>query len=211
MKRQHVSGGTTWHRKFCTSPAITSHHQLQMRNCQQLPREGWSHPTFSAALLGQLPVHLSDLLFSPDSSSPSRKSQGWVAGHICRTVSPSEGTQDPRMALVAQWYQHRPESCPHGGAVPSWEQAHGATLGTMKPATLACWQSMAGRNSTATHLSKEQSSAEKWGVCFLNRHFNKHRMKHVNGQQLIIYKNCRFSVNLNCNLAINNTVSLSTF
>lgn len=169
MKRQHVSGGTTWHRQFCTSPATTSSRWEIVSSF--LERAGVTQHSFSAVLSGQLPVHLSDLLLwprsSPDSSSPSGESQGWVAGDICRAVSPSEGTQDRRMAPVAQWYWHRPESAIHGGAVPSWEQAHGATLGTMKPATLA-WH---GRQKQRCN-SLEQENTElcrKMGSLFFKQ------------------------------------------
>lgn len=135
--------------------------------------------------------------------------------HLGTSVKPSvllKALETPRTAPVAHGARHRPKSATHCEAVPSWKQVHGAALGKLKPATSAAWQSIADNNNTATHLSKRtQSSAEKWGVCFLNSHCNKHRMKHFNGLQLIIYKNCRFSMNLSCKLVINNTVSLSTF
>lgn len=192
---------------------ITSHCQLQGLNLTATSSRGLESPNiqFSAVLLGQLSVHLSDLLLWPKGCLHLGSHGDESAGDICRAGAP-EGARDPKTALVTQqcltltrechplWscalLEGGPWSCPwHTEICPS-----------------AAWQSTACSNNTETHLSKRtQSSAEKWGVCSLNSHCNKHRMKHFNGLQLIIYKNCRFSMNLNCKLVINNTVSFSTF
>lgn len=108
---------------------ITSHYQLQVWNWQQLPREGWSHPTFISLQFSQDSSRFTCQIRFCDLTNLSI----WKVMGMNQLGKPAElallkALESPEWHWWHSGARHRPQSAIHCGAVPSCKEAQGAEL-----------------------------------------------------------------------------------